>query len=137
MERLRAHPDTLVLVATVDGELAGCIVFSRVEAPAALRPVRVAGLAPLAIGPWWQGQGIGTLLMQRGLEACAARGFEAVVVLGHPGYYARFGFRPAHAHGVACRWVVPEDAFMVRALVPGALDALRGRVDYLPEFDEV
>jgi len=126
-----------VLVATVDGEVAGCIVFSAVDAPGASRPLRVAGLAPLAIGPAWQGQGIGTLLMQRGLDDCAARGVEAVVVLGHPGYYARFRFRPAHAHGVACKWVVPEDAFMVRELAPGALDALRGRVDYRPEFDEV
>lgn len=137
VERLRGDPDTAVLVAIADGELAGCIVFSRVEAPAARRAVRVAGLGPLAIAPFWQGQGVGTLLMQAGLEDCARRGVEAVVVLGHPDYYARFGFGPAHARGVSCRWVVPEDAFMVRELAPGALDALRGQVEYRPEFDEV
>jgi putative acetyltransferase len=137
VERLRAHPDTAVLVATADGELAGCIVFSRVEAPSARRELRVAGLGPMAVGAWWQGQGVGTLLVQKGLEDCARRGIEAVVVLGHPAFYGRFGFRPAHAHGVSCRWVVPEDAFMVHGLAPGALEALAGRVEYLPEFDEV
>lgn len=135
--RLRAHPGTRALVAVADGELAGCIVFSAVAPPAPHGHLVMEGLAPLAIAPFWQGQGIGTLLMDRGLADCAARGVDAVVVLGHPDYYARFGFSAAQLRGISCKWVVPEDAFMVKELRPGALAGVRGRVEYLPEFDEV
>jgi len=134
VERLQAYPDTVVLLAEADGELAGCLVFSAVSHAG---HQRLAGLGPMAIAPFWQGQGIGTLLMQRGLGDCAAAGIDAVVVLGHPDYYRRFGFRPAQERGLRCRWVVPEDAFMVLELRPGALAGLRGQLDYRPEFDEV
>lgn len=137
VERLRCHDDTLILVAEADGELAGCIVFSAVTSTyRGKRPV-IAGLGPLAIAPVWQGQGVGTLLMNKGSEACEQRGIEVLVVVGHPDYYHRFGFRPAHVHGITCKWVVPEDAFMVKELRPGALATVRGRVEYRPEFDEV
>jgi putative acetyltransferase len=137
VERLRGHPDTRVLVADADGEIAGCVVFSLVTAATGGADLTLAGLGPMAIAPVWQGQGAGTLLLQKGLEACERRGVDAVVVLGHPDYYRRFGFGPAHRHRLSCRWVVPEDAFMVKELRPGALARLRGRVEYLPEFDEV
>jgi putative acetyltransferase len=135
VDRLRLHDDTTILVAEIDGEVGGCIVFSRVTAAAG--DLRLAGLAPLAIAPFWQGQGVGTLLVEKGLEDCRTRGIDVVVVLGHPGLYGRFGFSAAHARGIACRWVVPEDAFMVKELTPGALSRIRGVVDYRPEFDEV
>lgn len=135
--RLRRHDDTLILVAEVDGEIAGCLVFSTVTATGrGKRPV-VAGLGPLAIAPPWQGQGVGTLLMNRGIEACGQRGVEVLVVVGHPDYYHRFGFEPAHLRGITCKWVVPEDAFMVKELRPGALARSAGRVEYRPEFDDV
>jgi putative acetyltransferase len=133
--RLRAHADTLTLVAVAGGELAGCVVFSRVRAERS-PDVPLAGLGPLGIAPFWQGQGVGTLLIEKGLAASAANGIGAVVVLGHPDYYRRFGFSPAHRYGITCRWVVPEDAFMVKELAPGTLGKLRGRVDYLPDFDD-
>lgn len=134
VERLRAWPDTVVLLAEADGELAGCVVFSEVTHAGRQR---LAGLGPMAIAPFWQGQGIGTLLMQQGLADCAGRGIDAVVVLGHPDFYRRFGFRPAAERGIRCKWVVPEDAFMVAELHPGALAGVRGQVSYRPEFDEV
>lgn len=137
VERLRCHDDTLILVAEVDGEIAGCLVFSAVTATGSGKRPVVAGLGPLAIAPSWQGQGVGTLLMNKGMEACEQRGIEVLVVLGHPDYYHRFGFRPAHTHGITCKWVVPEDAFMVKELRPGTLSRIAGRLEYRPEFDEV
>ncbi len=134
VERLCKYPDTVALLAEADGETAGCIVFSRVVHAGA---VQLAGLGPMAIAPFWQGQGVGTLLMQKGMEDCRRRGIDAVVVLGHPDYYRRFGFRPAGEHGISCKWVVPEDAFMVAELRTSALSGVRGRMEYRPEFDEV
>ena len=71
----------------------------------------------------------------------AARGAELVVVLGHPAYYPRFGFAPAAALGLTCKWPVPADAFMALDLRPGPPAAPGSGaariVEYLPEFDDV
>jgi putative acetyltransferase len=59
------------------------------------------GLAPVAVHPDWQGQGIGSDLVREGLDTALEMDWKAVVVLGDPAYYARFGFRPAlHLRGV-------------------------------------
>lgn len=136
VDSLRRYDDTLILVAEADGEIAGCIVFSRVVAAGGVS-MAIAGLGPMGIAPLWQRQGVGTLLMNEGLDTCERRGIGAVVVVGHPEYYRRFGFSPANVHGITCKWVVPEDAFMVKELRPGALARVTGRVEYRPEFDEV
>jgi putative acetyltransferase len=88
----------------------------------------------MAVSPRCQRQGIGSSLVQAGLRACAAQGCEAVVVVGHPRFYPRFGFRPASAFGLRCEFNVPDDVFMVAELVPGALNGFSGLVRYLPEF---
>jgi putative acetyltransferase len=135
-ESLRRHSGVFGLVATHGEEIAGYILFSPVTCQAAAGPALCAGLGPMAVGPDWQLQGIGTRLVRQGLEECRDRGITAVVVLGHPDFYRRFGFAPARDRGLTCKWVVPEDAFMVRELVPGSLAGMRGLVTYLPEFDE-
>jgi putative acetyltransferase len=55
-------------------------------------------------------------------------------VLGEPGFYRRFGFVPASAHGLRCEYDAPDGAFMVLELLPGALAGRRGLVRYRPEF---
>jgi putative acetyltransferase len=62
---------------------------------------------------------------------------DVVFVLGHPGYYPRFGFIAASRHHIRWERNVPDEAFMVAELLPGALDGLSGVVHYRPEFDEV
>ena len=89
----------------------------------------------MAVLPEHQRQGIGSLLVRRGLELCASRGVGFVVVLGHPNYYPRFGFRPASTFGLTCIWPVPDAVFLALALSPGALSGLNGLVSYAPEFN--
>ena len=60
------------------------------------------------------------------LKACNKLGFNSVVVVGHPEYYPRFGFSSARAKGIDAPFHVPDDAFMVQELVPGALDGVKG-----------
>jgi putative acetyltransferase len=95
------------------------------------------GLAPMAVLPQCQRQGIGSHLVRAGLTACVRQGHTVVVVLGHPTYYPRFGFVPAAAKGLRCEYPVPDGVFMVAELVSGALDGRTGLVKYRPEFAQV
>jgi putative acetyltransferase len=97
----------------------------------------VAGLGPMAVRPAWQRQGIGSQLVREGLEECWRSGYEAVVVLGHPEYYPRFGFVPASRFGLRCEFEAPDEAFMALELRSGVLSAGGGVVRYASEFSKV
>jgi putative acetyltransferase len=138
VDRLRASGKLPVtLVAEEDGVIVGHIAFSRVSCPENEEAAPGAGLGPMAVAPDRQNEGIGSKLVREGVEACRGAGFGYLVVLGHPEYYPRFGFVPAGLFGIGCRWPVPEEVFMVRELSTGALDGIRGLVEYEPEFDGV
>jgi putative acetyltransferase len=80
-------------VAEDDGAIVGHILFTPVVVEG--RPALGMGLAPLAVLPGRQRQGIGSQLVRRGLDSLRERGCPFVVVVGHPEYYPRFGFEPA------------------------------------------
>lgn len=132
---LRGRPDALTLVAEQDGELVGVITFSALHSPTAPPGWRGAGLAPMAVRPDRQRQGIGSALVRAGLDACRQHGIGLVVVLGHAGYYPRFGFRPARHIGLRCRWSQDDDHFMYLELVPGQAALAGAAVEYAAEFD--
>lgn len=86
----------------------------------------------MSVLPEFQRQGIGTQLVCRGLDACCAQGHRIVIVLGHAGYYPKFGFTTALAKRLESEY--SGDHFMATELVPGALDGVTGRVEYPPPF---
>lgn len=135
VDRLREScPDRVSYVAEDGERVVGHILFSPVTVDD--RPVGM-GLAPLAVLPDHQRQGIGSALLERGLAVLRERGCPFVVVLGHPGYYPRFGFERASAHGLASQWAgVPDEAFMVLVLDAGDMAGAGGVARYRPEFDE-
>jgi len=90
----------------------------------------------MSVRPEYQRVGVGGQLVRTGLEECRRRGYSAVVVVGHPEYYPRFGFVPAETKGLECEFLVPREAFMVLELEAGALSRLAGVVRYRPEFNE-
>lgn len=136
VDRLRGVPNTLSLVAVVNEGIVGHLFFSPVTVEAAATEGWL-GLGPVAVLPPYQGQGIGSALIRQGLETCRATGGQAVVVLGDPQFYARFGFVPAAAWGLRCEYDAPEGAFRVLELNPGALATPpEGLVRYRPEFDD-
>lgn len=131
------HEVTLSLVAVGDGRVVGHILFTPVElVEGEERSVAVA-LGPMAVLPAYQQQGIGSRLIETGLEALREQGESLVFVLGHSDYYPRFGFRPTRPHGIQCEFDVPDDVFMVVALRQGALTGRRGTVVYRPPFHNV
>lgn len=125
----------LSLVAEIDGEVVGHVLFSPVGICSSERAA--VGLAPLAVLPDRQGCGVGSALVRRGLEECRRLGHLVVVVLGHSDFYGRFGFAPARAHGLRCEYPVPDEVFMLAELAAGALAGRRGMVRYRPEFARV
>lgn len=133
VDSLRASARPYIsLVAVQDEQVIGHIFFSPVTIEAE-EPSAVLGLAPMAVLPEYQRQGIGSQLVREGLKECQRIGCDVVVVLGHPEYYPRFGFVPASRKGLRCQYQVPDEVFMVAELKPNALTA-RGLVKYRPEF---
>jgi putative acetyltransferase len=129
-----AGDNTCELLAETETDVIGHVMYSpcRIEHG---DDSRVVGLAPVGVLPTWQGQGVGTALIHQSLDAMRSEGrIRAVVVLGEPSYYARFGFTPASRAGLHDTYG-GGDAFMVLALQPGGLDGYQGRVDYAPAFD--
>ncbi len=124
------------MVAVEDDTVVGHILFSPVSVePESPNEFCAVGLAPLAVLPARQRRGVGSALMQSGIEECRRRGYDAIFVLGDPAYYRRFGFAPAAAKELRCGFPVPEEAFMVAESRPGALNGVRGLVRHRPEFN--
>jgi putative acetyltransferase len=128
------------IVAIVDDEVVGHIFFS----PVSIESIEsgddsfaAMGLAPMAVLPAHQGQGIGSQLVREGLRESQRLGYDIVVVLGHPNYYRRFGFVPAGLKGLRSEYDVADGVFMVAELIPGALEGRRGLVKYHSEFGKV
>jgi putative acetyltransferase len=131
---LRQQAPPVISLVAEDGEaVVGHILFTPVtllEHPDS----RIMGLAPMAVAPARQRQGIGSALVREGLDRCRQLGFDAVVVLGHPGYYPRFGFLPASRFEIACEYDVPDDVFMALELQEGGLRGKAGTIRYHPAF---
>ena len=133
--RQQAQP-FLSLVAVEADDVVGHIAFSPMTL-ASYPDLRIAGLAPMAVVPSRQRQGIGSSLVQAGLHESRRLGFDAVVVLGHAGYYPRFGFLTASSFGLASEYEVPDDVFMALELRSGALRGCSGTIRYHAAFGAV
>jgi putative acetyltransferase len=138
VDALRANARPYVsLVAVIDEQVVGHIFFSPVSIESENSAFTAMGLAPMAVLPEYQNQGIGSQLVREGLRECERLGEDIVVVLGHPNYYPRFGFGPASLKGLRSEYDVPDEVFMVAELTEGALVGRTGLVKYDPEFRKV
>jgi putative acetyltransferase len=93
-------------------------------------------LAPLAVLPSHQNRGIGMHLTRTALACARELGHASMILIGHPNYYPRFGFRPASTWGLRYAKPIPDDVFMAVKLVPDALTNAVGVVTLPPIFDE-
>ena len=131
-----ACPDTLSLVAVSDDQLVGHIFFSPVTIQTVDSTVAGMGLAPMAVPPENQRQGIGQRLIKAGLDALRRTDCPYIVVLGHPDYYPRFGFIPASSRNIRCQWDgIPDDAFMVLIFDEARMKDVAGVARYRQEFE--
>lgn len=125
---------TLGVVATDDeGQVLGYAAFSPVTLNGEDR--QWVALAPLAVDESVRGQGLGKQLVYEGLDTLNEFGYAAVVVLGDPAFYGRFGFESAIAHQLHCRWPETETAFQVYKLADDAFTDASGEISFAEPFD--
>ncbi len=126
------------LLAFLDDRSLGHILFTRAAVGGA--PELAASiLAPLAVVPDAQKQGIGGELIRHGLRLLAKSGVDLVFVLGYPTYYGRHGFQPAGRLGFAAPYPIPaknSDAWMVKELRPGVIGSVSGKVKCAAMLDK-
>ncbi|MEI6892200.1 MAG: N-acetyltransferase [Pontiella sp.] len=137
VEALRTGEKVIIsLIAEKDQTTVGHIMFSIASIDGS--QAKIAGLAPMAVLPEYQNQGIGSELMREGLDECLSTGYDAVIVLGYADYFPLFGFKPAAEFGIQSEWAnqIQDDAFMVLELHAGALDGISGIARYADEFSE-
>jgi putative acetyltransferase len=127
----------LSMVATDNNQVVAHVLFTEAVVTEAHSQFRALGLGPMAVLPSYQRRGIGSRLLECALDKCREVDYDAVVVIGHPEFYPRFGFVPAKLKGIRCEFDVPDEAFMVLELREDTLAGRTGVVKYQPEFLEV
>ena len=122
----------LSLVAEVARQTVGHVLFSALPIETDRGRIDSLALAPVAVLPEFQNQGVGSRLVRHGLDECRRQGHRIVIVLGHPAYYPRFGFSSELSRTLESPYA--GDSFMAMELVAGALAGVKGRVEYPPPF---
>ena len=138
VERLRHSssfiPELSLVAETEQGELVGHILLTRIHIINDAQAFHSLAVAPLSVLPLWQRQGIGSALICEAHRRAAALGYGSAVLVGHPGYYPRFGYLPAHRFGIRFPFEAPADCCMAVELLPDGLKGVQGRVEYDPAF---
>ncbi|MNY35374.1 Acetyltransferase (GNAT) family protein [compost metagenome] len=142
VDALRNNPTVFVpelsIVATEKNNIVGHILFTKINIKGDKGLINESlGLAPMAVIPEFQKNGIGGQLIRKGLEVAKDLGFKSVIVLGHEHYYPKFGFEPADIWKIKAPFEVPSNVFMAIELVNDGLKNISGTVVYPKEFEAV
>lgn len=133
VERLRKDsaflPNLALVAENEQGKIIGHIVFSE----ALIDDKKVLALAPLSVHPDYQNQGVGTALIHHAHQLIKTLNYPAVVVLGHPEYYAKFGYAEASEFGITAPFDVPDGVLRVWALGDVA-NVPKGEIEYAKAF---
>ncbi|ODN68998.1 GNAT family N-acetyltransferase [Methylobrevis pamukkalensis] len=127
-ERIRAGrlpAQGLALTAKLEDRLVGTVRLWNIaagDAGAALL------LGPLAADPQIRGAGIGTALMRHALLRARLLGHRAVILVGDPEYYVRFGFSAAHTAGLAMPGPFEAHRLLAAEFAPGCVERARGEI---------
>ena len=132
----KSNVEIISLVAEYNDIPVGHILFSEVRLDGHCPDIRLSGLAPMAVLPENQRKGIGSQLVVEGIKACRLAGYSAVVVLGHPQFYPRFGFMPSVNFKIRSEFDVPDDVFMIKELRKDALTNCSGTIMYHAAFKQ-
>lgn len=125
----------LSLVAESEGKILGHIIFTPAVINNGQQTFKTLVLGPVSVLPEFQKQGIGGELIKAGHKKAINCGFDSVILIGHPEYYPRFGYKPASGWGIKTHYQLPsDDVFMAVELKENALKNITGMVMFPPEF---
>jgi predicted N-acetyltransferase YhbS len=139
VEKLRksaAFIPELSLVATADEQIIGFIILTKIHIDNGTQSFEALALAPVAVLPSFQGQGIGGQLIQTAHKIAKELGHQRIILLGHAEYYPRFGYELTSKYHIQLPFEAPEENCMVHALTPDALTGVSGTVVYSAPFLE-
>lgn len=125
---------SLSLVAESYSKIIGHILFYPVDIKTEKGNYNVLSLAPMAVLPSYQKKGIGSSLIEKGIEKCKVTDFDVVIVVGHPTYYPRFGFKPASNWNIKLPFDAPDEAFMALELKENTIYKYAGIVIFPKEY---
>lgn len=137
LRKLKKYNCNLSIVAESGGEIIGHVLFTPVFIENEGQKFISLTLAPMSVLPEYQKKSVGKLLIVYGLQAAKDAGYESIVVLGHPSYYPKFGFKKASGWNIKSPFPAPDEAFMAIELIPGSLEGISGKVIFPSPFDEV
>lgn len=138
IDKIRASDSrVLSMVAEIDKNVVGHIFYSTAEIAYDNEKIVGMGLAPLAVLPEYQRQGIGKRLINESISILRKRSVPFIIVLGHKDYYPKFGFEIASKYGIKCQWEnVPDEAFMILILDKEKMLNIHGVARYRDEWNE-
>ena len=112
VENLRKNNNlTISLVAEIDKKIIGHIAYSPIYNKN--KEIVGIGLAPIAVLPSYQRQGIGSELVKKGNSIALLKGFKKIFVLGDTKYYCRFGFKVAKNYNYFSKFDPDANNFMI------------------------
>ncbi|TCZ79873.1 N-acetyltransferase [Paenibacillus albiflavus] len=138
VEKIR-HTDGFIpelsIVAEQENQILGHILLSKASVVDGDKECEVIVLAPIAVHPDDQKRGIGGKLIQEGVKRCKAAGYPLILLIGHPTYYPKYGFKPARSYGLNLQqFEVPDNVFMVKEVIEGSLGTIKGELKYPAVF---
>lgn len=134
IRKTRSYEFGFSLVAVKEDVILGHALFSKGFITHRNRRFKCLVLGPVAVLPEHQRRGVGKALIEEGLERAKEVGFGAVVVVGDPVYYSKFGFIPALSKKLRTTMKIPDENFMVKEISRNALRGIIGTVMFPREF---
>lgn len=127
---------SLVAVDTNNNKIVGHILLSKIKINNGNQIEESLALAPVSVLPEYQNKGIGKCLILEALKQAKRSGYKSIVVMGHPEYYPKFGFKKASRLGIKAPFEVPDEAFMAIKLQENGFYNVSGIVEYPSVFFE-
>lgn len=124
------------LVAETDDRIVGHILLTGIKIKNGKRKFDSLALAPVSVLPQYQNRGIGKKLIRSAHQAARKSGHNSIILLGHPGYYSKFGYTPADSFGIELPFDAPIEYCMAVELTEDGLQEISGIVEYPAEFFE-
>ncbi len=132
-----SDPQVLSFVAEINSQVVGHIFYSTAKIVCDNKEIVGLGLAPMAVLPEYQKQGIGKMLIKESISAITKKNIPFIIVLGHADYYPKCGFEKASKHAISCQWNgIPDEAFMIMILDKEKMSGIHGVAKYRAEWNE-